>query len=70
MNKLKEARIKTGKTQEEISKEVGIAVSTYNMYEKETRRTPIKTAKKIAQVLNVDVEDIFLPQTFTVSKTK
>lgn len=56
-------------SQIEMARRLDIPVSTYNMYENGNRKVPENVAKKIANLLDVKVEDIFLPATFTVSKT-
>lgn len=56
--------------QAELAKRLGVAVSTYNMYENGERTVPAHIAKKIAKILEVDVNEIFLPEKFTVSKRK
>lgn len=57
-------------SQVEMAQILELPVSTYNVYENGNRKVPEQIAKKIAKVLNVEVKDIFLPATFTVSKTK
>ncbi len=57
-------------TQQEMASSLGIAVSTYNMYENGQRKIPRKTASHIANILGVTVNDIFSPATFTLSKKK
>lgn len=69
MRNLSELRISKGITQEQMAKKLDIGVSTYNQYENSQRSIPYKIAKKIANILEVKVEDIFLPTRFTVSKT-
>lgn len=66
---ISEIRNKKGITQSSIAEKLGIAVSTYNMYEKGKRKVPEKIASGIAQLLEIKREDIFLPVTFAVSKT-
>lgn len=56
--------------QTKMAKMLNIPVPTYNMYENGNRKVPEDIAKNIAKILEVDVEDIFLPATFTVSKIK
>ncbi len=68
MNNLSSLRIKKNKTQEEMAKTLGIGVSTYNQYENLQRNVPEKIATKIAEILDVDVKDVFLPIKFTISK--
>lgn len=70
MEKLAELRKKKGLTQETMARKLDIGLSTYNQYENSQRGIPIRTAKKIALILNIPLEDIFLPIRFTVSKTK
>lgn len=65
---LKEWREEKGLTQADMAKELGIVVSSYNMYETGQRAVPFDKAKKIAEILNAGMDDIFLPQKFTVSK--
>ncbi len=66
---ISEIRNEKGITQSYIARKLGIPVSTYNMYEKGKRKVPEKIATRIAQLLEVDRDDIFLPVTFAVSKT-
>lgn len=63
-------RQKKGKTQKQMAKILGIGISTYNQYENSQRNIPYGVAKEIADILNVQVEEIFLPVRFTVSKIK
>lgn len=65
---LAKLRIREGKTQEQMATMLEIGVSTYNQYENSQRNIPYDTAKKIAEILGVKIEDIFLPVKFTVSK--
>lgn len=67
-NKLKQVREEKGFTQEFMSKELGISLGAYNMYENGKRQVPFKKAKKISKILNVKMRDIFLPEKFTISK--
>jgi len=66
---IKKLRELKGISQVEMAKILEIPVSTYNVYENGNRKVPEEIAKKIANILGVKVEDIFLPVTFTVSKT-
>ena len=59
-----------GITQEEMAKILGIADSTLSLYESGGRSIPSDIAKKIAVILDAEVEDIFLPLRFTLSKQK
>lgn len=66
---LVEARGLKGKTQAEMAGILCIAVSTYNMYENGQRKVPDEIATKICEILDRKKEDLFLPATFTLSKT-
>ena len=66
MKKLSDVRLQNNKTQEQMAKILGVAVSTYNQYEKAQRSIPNDIAEKIANILNVEISDIFLPTKFTV----
>ena len=67
---LKETRLKNKKTQQEMANLLGIGLTTYHQYESSDRDVPYKIAKKIAAIFGVNVEDIFLPTRFTISKRK
>lgn len=67
---LKETRLKNDKTQQQMADLLDIGLTTYHQYETSDRDIPYKIAKKTAEILNVAVEDIFLPTKFTVSKKK
>lgn len=69
MKSINKIRNEKGITQSFIAKKLGIAVSTYNMYEKGKRKVPEKIASRIAQLLEVERDIIFLPVAFAVSKT-
>ena len=68
MKILSEVRETKGLTQQEIAKKIGVAISTYNMYEKGNRSVPDAIADKIAIILGVKRDEIFSPTRFTVSK--
>ena len=55
-------------TQEYIANKVGIAISTYCQYENGVRNVPREIAEKVAGILGVSINEIFLPEKFTVSK--
>ena len=57
-------------SQVEMAQKLGLPVSTYNVYENGNRKVPEEIARKIAYILDVEIEYIFLPATFTVSKSK
>ena len=66
---LKQKRKLCGYSQQEMAEKVGVPTATYNLYEHGKRGIPYERAHKIANVLNVKIEDLFLYKTFTVSKT-
>lgn len=57
-------------SQIEMAQKLNLPVSTYNVYENGNRKVPEEIARNIARILDVEVEDIFLPATFTIGKTK
>lgn len=70
LNNLCKMRVDKGLTQEYMAKELSVAISTYNQYENGIRNVPTEAAKKIANILETEVDKIFLPTKFTVSKFK
>lgn len=69
MTNLEQLRLARGLTQETVSGVVGIAVSTYSMYENGKRAVPRQIAERIAEAVGCRLEEIFLPEKFTVSKS-
>lgn len=63
---LKTIRKSNGFSQRYMANRLKIGISTYNQYENSTRKVPVDKAKAIAEILNVRVDDIFLPQWFTI----
>lgn len=57
--RLKEARIASGYTQEQIAEKIGIAKSTFAGYEKGNREPSIPTVQKIMEVLSVDANYLY-----------
>lgn len=55
---LKEARIKSGLSQKEVSENIGVAKSTYSLYESGNREPNVNTIKKIADVLSVSADTL------------
>lgn len=56
---LKAAREKSGKTQAQVAKEVGIAEVVYQRYEYDKNEPGVRTAIRIARALDSTVEDLF-----------
>lgn len=63
---LKSLRLRKNLTQTEISDMLGISQSAYYQYESGKQKVPYNTAMKISEILSVDINDIFLPATFTI----
>lgn len=55
---LKLAREKKNMTQKEIADIIGVAKSTYSLYESGNREPNVQTIKKIADVLNVSADTL------------
>ena len=55
---LKEARLRSGLSQKEVAKNIGIAKSTYSLYESGNREPNVNTIKKIADCLNVSADTL------------
>ena len=53
---LKEARLKSGLSQKDVSENIGVAKSTYSLYESGRREPNVETIKKIASILNVSAD--------------
>ena len=70
MTNLERLRLAQGLTQETVAGVVGIAVSTYSMYENGKRAVPLQIAERIAEAVSCKLEDIFLPEKFTVSNSE
>ena len=55
---LKEARLRSGLSQKEVTENVGVAKSTYSLYESGNREPNVNTIKKIADCLNVSADTL------------
>ena len=53
---LKEARLKSGLSQKDVAENIGVAKSTYSLYESGSREPNVNTIKKIADFFNVSVD--------------
>lgn len=53
---LKEARLKSGLSQKDLSENIGVAKSTHSLYESGKREPNVDTIKKIASALNVSAD--------------
>ena len=55
---LKEARLKSGISQKDLAESIGVAKSTYSLYESGKREPNVDTIKKIASSLNVSADTL------------
>lgn len=62
-DRLKEARLKKGYTQEQIAEKVGVAKSTYTGYEKGNREPNVYTIWKLMEELGVDANFLWQDET-------
>lgn len=62
-DRLKEARLKNGYTQEQIAEKIGIAKSTYTGYEKGNREPNVYTIGKLMEELGVDANFLWQDET-------
>lgn len=58
-NKLRELRKIEGWTQEEVANKLGVSKQTYSHYENEKRRPGLDIIKELANVYQVNIDDIF-----------
>ncbi len=58
-DRLREARLNKGLTQEQLAKEIGVAKSTLTGYEKGNREPDVFKIKKIIEVLGIEAEFLF-----------
>lgn len=56
---LRAAREKSGKTQAQVAKEVGIAERLYQAYEYDRNEPGVRTAIRIARAVDSSVEELF-----------
>lgn len=66
MSILRQLRLAKGYTQTGIAAELEMPISTYAMMEAGERPASRATAERLSKLLGVDVDDIFLPERFTV----
>ncbi|MGO5166399.1 MULTISPECIES: helix-turn-helix domain-containing protein [unclassified Candidatus Paralachnospira] len=55
---LKESRLKAGLSQKDVAEKIGVAKSTYSLYESGNREPNVNTIKKIADCLNVSADTL------------
>lgn len=62
-DRLKEARLKKGYTQEQIAEKIGVAKSTYTGYEKGNREPNVNTIGKLMEEFDVDANFLWQDET-------
>ena len=67
-NKLKAARIRQNLSLEDMAERLDITKTTYYNYESDQRSIPVDMAERIAFILDVDYNDIFLPSRVTIRR--
>lgn len=55
---LKQARINSGMTQAEIAEKIGVAKSTYSLYESGRREPDVQKIKQLASALNMTGDEL------------
>lgn len=55
---LKYAREKTGMSQKDVAESIGVAKSTYSLYESGSREPNVQTIKKLADILRVSADEL------------
>lgn len=56
---LKLAREQKGLSQKDVAEKIGVAKSTYSLYESGNREPNVQTIKKIANALDVSADELF-----------
>lgn len=62
-DRLKESRIKSGLTQEQLAEKLGVAKSTLSGYESGKREPTIATIAKVLDILNIDANYLYQDET-------
>ena len=55
---LREARERKGISQKDMAEKIGVAKSTYSLYESGKREPSVDTIKKIADILNISADTL------------
>ena len=55
---LRTARERKGLSQKDMAESIGVAKSTYSLYESGNREPNVQTIKKIADILNVSADEL------------
>ncbi len=59
MENLRKARLAKKLSQKELADELGVTTATISRYESGERKLPVETAKRIAEILEVDWYTLF-----------
>ena len=65
---IRQARMLSGKTQEDMAKTLKISVSTYRRIEKSPESATIQFARNFSRAANLTVDDIFFSRNSTLSR--
>ena len=68
MTEMEKRRKEKDYTQQFMAESIDVSVGCYNMYENNQRKVPKEKALKIAEVLDCQLGDIFIPSSFTASE--
>lgn len=63
IDRLKEARLRKGFTQEQLAEKIGVAKSTYTGYEKGNREPNVNTIGKLMETLEIDANFLWQDET-------
>ena len=55
---LKRAREKSGLNQKDVAEKIGVAKSTYSLYESGNREPGVPVIKKLSKILNVSADEL------------
>lgn len=67
-DRLKESRIKSGLTQEQLAEKLGIAKSTLSGYESGNREPTVATIAKVMDILNIDANYLYQDETNSLTE--
>lgn len=68
MTEIERRRKEKNYTQQYMAEKIDTSIGCYNMYENNQRKVPKEKAILIANVLECELDDIFVPSSFTVSE--
>lgn len=68
MTEIEKRRKEKGYTQQYMAENIDTSIGCYNMYENNQRKVPREKAVLIANVLECELDNIFVPSSFTVSE--